>query len=265
MILDDVSGAVWRMIRGDSLLVLRDLEASSVDAVITDPPYSSGGAFRGDRARPSSEKYADGGANAYHEIDGDTRDQRSHALWMSLWLAECLRVARTGAAIAVFSDWRQLPVTMDAIQCGGWVVRGVACWAKPPGAYRMHAGRPGQACEFVVWGSKGGMPIEAGVPALPGWWVERTDPATREHMTEKPLGVMRDLARLCTPDGVILDPFAGSATTGEAAIHEGRRFVGVETSPAYYEIATRRLRNCEAGLPRRASTTDVGPLFAVSP
>ncbi len=57
MIIDECSGAAWRMVRGDSLLVLRDLEAESVDAVITDPPYSSGGAFRGDRSETSPAYY----------------------------------------------------------------------------------------------------------------------------------------------------------------------------------------------------------------
>ena len=262
--MSESSGAGWRMTRGDSLIALRAMPDASVDAVITDPPYSSGGAFRGDRSGPSSGKYTDGGEKAYPEIEGDTRDQRAQALWMALWLAECLRISKPGAAVAIFSDWRQLPLTMDAVQCGGWVVRGVASWAKPPGSFRMHAGRPGQACEFVVWGSKGQMPITKGTPALPGWWVDRTDLSSREHMTEKPIGVMRDLAKLCTTGGVILDPFAGSATTGVAALLEGRRFIGLEMSHEYFPIACRRLAETEAGADRGSMAVGQGALFGAA-
>lgn len=62
------------------------------------------------------------------------------------------------------------------------------------------------------------------------------------HPTVKPLTLMRYLCRLVTPPGgLILDPFAGSGTTGVAAKAEGFRFIGFEKDPGYFEIATRRL------------------------
>jgi site-specific DNA-methyltransferase (adenine-specific) len=52
---------------------------------------------------------------------------------------------------------------------------------------------------------------------------------------------MRALVRVCPPGGVVLDPFAGSGSTGAGALLEGRRFVGLEKSPEYVEIARARL------------------------
>jgi len=60
-------------------------------------------------------------------------------------------------------------------------------------------------------------------------------------MTGKPTDLMRELVKIVPPDGVILDPFAGSGTTCVAAAMEGRRFIGIEMEPAYAEIAQRRL------------------------
>ena len=58
----------------------------------------------------------------------------------------------------------------------------------------------------------------------------------------KPLALMRWLVRLATPDdGVVLDPFCGSGSTGCAAALEGRRFLGIELDPAYAEIARARI------------------------
>ena len=62
------------------------------------------------------------------------------------------------------------------------------------------------------------------------------------HPTVKPLAVMRYLVALTCPEGgVVLDPFAGSGTTGAAALLEGRRFVGIEQDDRYVDIACARL------------------------
>lgn len=62
------------------------------------------------------------------------------------------------------------------------------------------------------------------------------------HPTVKPVELMRWLVQLITPpDGVVLDPFAGSASTGIATILEGRRFLGIEREGRYVDIATARL------------------------
>lgn len=62
------------------------------------------------------------------------------------------------------------------------------------------------------------------------------------HPTVKPTALMRWLVRLVTPPGgVILDPFAGSGSTGKAAVLEGFGFVGIELDAEYLEIARRRI------------------------
>ena len=63
-----------------------------------------------------------------------------------------------------------------------------------------------------------------------------------DHPVPKPIGWMRWLVNLAsTPGETILDPFAGSGTTGVAAVKLGRRFVGIEIEPAYFDIACRRV------------------------
>jgi site-specific DNA-methyltransferase (adenine-specific) len=66
--------------------------------------------------------------------------------------------------------------------------------------------------------------------------------ARNNHPTVKPTELMRYLCRLVTqPNGVVLDPFCGSGSTGKAAALEGFRFVGIEREPAYAEIARARI------------------------
>jgi site-specific DNA-methyltransferase (adenine-specific) len=145
----DEHAELWQ---GEALAVLAEMPAGSVDAVITDPPYSTGGMVRSDRTRDVHRKYAmTETAMAYGAFTGDNRDQRSYGYWCALWLSECLRIVRPGGVAAIFTDWRQLPTTTDALQAGGFVWRGVIPWAKP--GCRPQAGRFAAECEFVVWGS----------------------------------------------------------------------------------------------------------------
>ena len=64
----------------------------------------------------------------------------------------------------------------------------------------------------------------------------------RNHPTEKPVGLMRwCIEKLKDRPQVILDPFMGSGTTGVAAINLGRKFIGIEIEPKYFDIACRRI------------------------
>ena len=220
---------------GDALALLRELPDASIDALITDGPYSSGGMVRGDRTNATSDKYN----QTIADFAGDNRDQRAFAYWSALWLSECLRVTKPGAPALLFTDWRQLPVTTDALQAGGFVWRGIVPWFKPNA--RPARGRFAAGCEFVVWGSNGAMPMVG--ECLKGFY-EYDPPRDREHITQKPLQLMVELVAICPPGGLILDPFAGRGTTGVAAALTGRRFIGFELSEHFAELSL--LNVCEA-------------------
>lgn len=69
------------------------------------------------------------------------------------------------------------------------------------------------------------------------------NPRLNHHPTVKPTELMRYLCRLITPpNGIILDPFTGSGSTGKAAILEGFSFIGVEQSEEYIKIAEARIK-----------------------
>jgi site-specific DNA-methyltransferase (adenine-specific) len=237
-----------RLYRGDALRTLVDLADSSIDAVVADPPYSSGGMVRSDRTGSTVNKYVlsrNTQRNSLTDFSGDNRDQRSYAYWCALWLGECARVTKPGGVCLLFTDWRQLPATTDALQAGGWVWRGVVPWYKPNA--RPQAGRFSSNCEYVVWGSNGGMTTDLTAPCLPGFY-QASPPREREHITQKPVEVMRELVKIAPLGGAILDPFMGSGTTGVASVLEGRKFVGVEQVAHYAEVARDRIQlsKCQA-------------------
>lgn len=230
------------LILGESLKVLAQMAPGSFDALVTDPPYSSGGLHMGARQQAPSAKYQQGGSQMLHQdFLGDHRDQRSHLLWMTLWLSECWRVLKEGSPVCLFSDWRQLPTTTDALQAAGFAWRGVAVWDKTEGV-RPQLGRFRAQAEYIVWGSKGSMPLDRKVPVLPGVIREPIRKADKHHMTGKPTDLMRQVVRICEPGGRILDPFAGSGTTLVAAALEGYEWFGCELTSHYHRVACERLK-----------------------
>jgi len=233
---------------GDALTWLQNLPESSVDALITDPPYASGGLHMGSRQAAPSVKYQQRDqALQRMGFVGDARDQRSHLAWMTMWLSQCQRILKDGAPICVFSDWRQLPLTTDAVQCAGFTWRGIMVWDKTE-CVRPQRGRPRAQCEYIVWGSKGDLPLTRNAPIIPGAIRESVRQADKHHLTGKPSALMRQLVKICEPGGIILDPFAGSGSTLLAAKLEGYRYLGCEITAHYADVARKRLADHSADI-----------------
>lgn len=253
--------SAWSIHHGEAWQWLRSLPSSSADALVTDPPYSSGGFTRGDRMADPSAKYrASGAAEITETFSGDNRDQRSFERWLALWLTDAHRVLRPGSRVLLATDWRQLPAVCDAIQAAGFVWRGVAVWTKC-GASRPQLGRFRGDAEFFVWGSKGALPIAG--PCLPGTFESEAPEvacppvgtAKRLHLTEKPVHVMEAVLAY-VPSGLVLDPFTGSGSTGAACVRRGLDFAGCELSDHYHALASRRLEAEAAGVDGTAAAMD---------
>ncbi|WP_284117156.1 DNA-methyltransferase [Streptomyces fragilis] len=228
--------------RGDALTVLATLPDDCVDSVVTDPPYNSGGRTAKERtSRSARQKYPSAGAgHDLPDFEGENMDQRSYSFWLTQIMTQAHRLTKTGGTALLFTDWRQLPVTTDALQAAGWLWRGVLAWHKPQA--RPQKGRFTQNCEFVVWGSKGAIDGDRHPVYLPGLYsASQPSGKNRQHITQKPVEVMRELVKICPERGTVLDFCAGSGSTGVAALLEGRDFIGVEKTKHYAAVAERRL------------------------
>lgn len=238
---------------GEALEVLRTLEPQRFDLLLTDPPYSSGGMFRGDRAQDPKQKYLE--SDSEHRITlasftGDTRSELGHLFWCGAWLGRCSTLLKQGAIAAIFSDWRQLPATVLALQAGGFVWRGIVPWHKP-GA-RPTQGRWSNECEYVVWGTNG--PRELAGTTFPGMYSVRP-PRERHHLTEKPVSLLRELMRVVPEGGEVLDPFMGTGTMLRAARDLGLAAVGIEIEPRFCEVGRRRLSQTSLALSTNGDET----------
>lgn len=239
---------MWTLHEGDCLEVMRGMAAGSVDAIITDPPYSSGGLMRGDRMADPVRKYVQSGTQRVDlTFSGDNRDQRSWTVWMTMWMLQAGRLLRVGGRVYLFTDWRQLPATTDAVQAAGFIWRGIIAWDKGRGARAAHTGFHRHQCEYVVFATHGPAERADGRGPFDGC-IHATIPRNKLHPTQKPVEVMTPLVRCVEAGGTILDPFAGSGTTLLAAVAEGRNAIGIERESPYCEIIRRRMAAAEGPL-----------------
>lgn len=245
-----LSGGRALLYLGDCFSLLQAREIPEVDAVITDPPYSSGGLMRSDRAAKPSKKYPSSQQSGkWAEFSHDGKDQRSWTSWCAEWLK--LLPIRDGGYVLIFSDWRQLPAMSDAFQWSGLNWRGLISWDKGRGSRAPHKGYFRHQCEYLIWGTAGACKRRADAGPFDGAYKFPVLQKDKFHMTGKPTPLLVELVRVTPAGGLILDPFMGSGTCGVAAMETGHRFVGIESVQSHFDMACERIERAAVkfGLP----------------
>ena len=224
-----VSAPRAEIIQGDCLAVMRSMAEGSVEAVVTDPPYGTGGRRRG---------RSGAGRNPSGRIVREEWDE-----WDVRWVFAAAPLLVAGARIVAFCPATRFGSLMDSASQAGLPYLTHVAWRKldpmPP-----YGGRLGNALEYALIFGSGG--LRAGNGELNIWEGsaprERRDADGTGHPHQKPVDLMRWLCRLVTPPGgTVLDPFAGSGSTLVAAALEGFHSIGIERSADYVDIARRRV------------------------
>lgn len=190
-----------RLILGDCLEILPTLP--KVDAVVTDPPYGIAELWS-----KGSEKHGWRKANA-------------EAVLRNQWDDKPLDVGACAAILGAANDaviWGGNYFPLPQSRC--WFV-----WNKPERGFSL-------AEAELAWTTK---------DAVVRVWDGPRSESGREHPTQKPVGLMAWCLKQLPESQTILDPFMGSGTTGVACAQLGRKFIGIEIEPKYFDIACKRI------------------------
>jgi site-specific DNA-methyltransferase (adenine-specific) len=224
----------WEVRQGDGLDVLRSLERGSVSAIVTDPPYCSGG--NQEAAKRAAPVQGLRGKDEWFTSDNMTTPG---LVWLLRAMAfEAERVLVPGGSLVCFCDWRMWANLAPAMESGGLRLANMVVWDK--GNAGMGTGfRPTHELAIHLSNGAGDFHAKTGSNVLRFSRVHHTE---KDHPTEKPVDLMRALVRVVAPrDGLVLDPFCGSGSTGLACVREGRRFLGIERESEWCEVARGRL------------------------
>lgn len=233
----------WTLHLGDALEVMASLADGSVASVVMDPPYCSGSVGEAQRVSAKGQGLRSGNLQRFGWFTGDNMGTAG-LVWLLRSIAfESVRLLRDGGSLCVFCDWRMVANLQPAIESAGLRFQNLLVWDKT--AMGLGTGFRMQH-ELVLHFVKGvgDYHDRATSNVLRAKRVHASD---REHQTQKPVDLMAQIIKVVTPPGeLVLDPFAGSASTGVAALEGGYRFVGIERDAAYHAIATARLAAAQA-------------------
>ena len=248
-----VTGKGWTMHRGDCLEVMAGMEAKSVDHVITDPPYEA-------EAHTKGRRVSRGGALVNEALNFDAMTEATRDL-----VGVAIPRLSSGWAL-VFGQTEGMHIWRASCEAGGAKYRRCAVWVKPDAQPQYTGDRWAQGYEMILamWCAPGKSKWNGGGRA--GVFTHNKNDlcagGKNSHPTQKPRALMLELVSLFTdPGDLILDPFAGSGTTGVACLRLGRRFIGIEKDPTYFQLACDRLRAEEQGSTLQAARAGQGALF----
>ena len=193
---------------GDCMDILSSLP--KVDAVITDPPYGIGA---NKMTLGNGKRKLDRG-----QMDWDAKPPSVELMYLIFSLSN--------KQIHWGGNYFNVPPS----RC--WLV-----WDKCTGANSF------ADCE-LAWTN-----LDSVVKKLTLPWLgsnAKDESGDRVHPTQKPLNLMRWCIDIAGNPETILDPFMGSGTTGVAAIQMGRKFIGIEREPKYFDIACKRIEQAVA-------------------
>ena len=213
------------------------------DCIVTDPPYAET-SLAWDRWPKGWPEYAANAASSMWCF-GSMRMflDRGHEFAASDWkLSQDVVWRKQVAAGAATDRFRRCHEVATHWYRGPWSsiyheAQRTAHYGKNQGVVRQGAKEPawGGARGAAVWADDGTRLMQTVIEA-PNMWKRGI------HPTEKPLGILDPLIRYaCPPGGLVVDPFAGSGSTLDAARQSGRRAIGIEANEEYAEAAKRRL------------------------
>lgn len=207
---------------GDAREILPTLDAA--DAIVTDPPYSSGG------FQESGKSSGSIGTRESQTIQFDNLSTRGYERLMR----EVLRHANQADEIYVFTDWRMWINTFDAVEAAGWRIRNMLVWDKG----QMGMGMPWRnQHELIAFGKRSPGRI---IDGKLGNVLSAKRSGNRNHPTEKPVDLLQTI--IGNTDALtVLDPFMGSGTTLRAAKNLGRRAIGIEIDERHCHTAAMRM------------------------
>ena len=230
-----------RLLLGDCLERMEEIESGSVDAIICDPPFnivekivSNLHIFR------QGEKQLDSSISKESMSFDVGFDQLS-------WISVAASKLKKGGNMIIFNDWENMGDIAKEARANKLTVKCLCHWQKPnptPAEWRRRfvAGR-----EYFIHITNGGKNTfnsdslhfgSFNVPLTP-----KSEKRSGKHPNQKPIKLMRQLVEILTNEGdVVLDPFMGSGSTGVACQELNRKFIGIEKDVGFFELAKSRMQ-----------------------
>lgn len=213
----------WGIMEGDCMERMKEIPDGVVATVIVDPPY--GMSFQSNRRGVDTK---------HRKIAGDDTVE-----WLLPAYIHTKRIMTKNSCLLSFCSMHRIGWFQETIG-GLFKIKNLLTWVKNnTGMGDLH-GAWAPKTEFCFHAQKGRVLLNGGRdPDI----MEFSRTQNKLHPTQKPVDMLQYLIeKTSNPGDIVLDFTMGSGSTGVAAIQCGRKFIGIEKDPKYYEVALKRLQ-----------------------
>ena len=246
---DYIEGNI-KIYSGDSLILLKDIRASSIDLIFADPPYflSNGGITCSGGKMVSVNKGKWDEKDTYEKVEE----------FNLLWLSEAQRVLKTNGTIWVSGTHHNILSVGNTMKKLGYKFLNIVTWEKPNPPPNLSCRYFTHSTEQLLWCAKNTKSkhlynykdmkkINEDKQMKDVW--KMTSPSKNEkkfgkHPTQKPEKLLNRIISASSKTGnLILDPFQGSGTTAIIAKRLKRKYIGMEIDKKFITLTKKRLKN----------------------
>lgn len=232
-----------KLILGDCLEKLKDIEDNSVDCIVTSPPYNKGGTSNG-----KHDNHGIWTKHIHYDTYDDNLSEEEYEDWQISIINECVRVLKPSGSLFYNHKVRRWG---SQAHFPNWVFNTNGKF------YQMIIWDRGQVCdmnqhylypntELIFWITKDKPKVFKKNSQLQNevWRINPTD--SKIHPASFPEQLVENCLLLTTSEkDLVLDPFMGSGTTGIVSTKLNRDFIGIELSENYFKISCDRIKEIE--------------------
>jgi DNA modification methylase len=244
-----------QIINGDCIEVMKTFPDNSIDCIITDPPYNiSKENDNRDKSKLNSPIMRRKSPLQYDFGEWDNMSRDKFIEFTKKWLYECCRILKDGGTIISFFNKEDISLLGWESKQYGIRTRTIMSWHKTNPVPSFRKVNYLSACEFLWIGSKGNKAwiFNFKMQKEMHNFFETPNSSSyseTEHPTEKPLKLIKHLIEThSNKNDIILDCFIGSGTTAVACKQLNRKWIGIELSKEYVDIAKKRLEGISDNL-----------------
>jgi len=228
---------------GDCIEILKNVEESSVDLILTDPPYNLGNFMRDRQTNLKKMR-----SNFFGSAGWDDLEYDEWILHMEDFLKEASRVLSDGSSMIIFMSIIKVESIIKIAEKYGFYYKTTGIWHKlnpMPRNMNLHFVNSTESWIYFTYKSKTGKFNNDG--KMIHDFIETAATSASEkrhgkHPTQKPVQLMEHFIQVLSDKGdMVLDPFMGSGSVGVAAKKLNRSFIGVELSEEYFLISGSRI------------------------
>lgn len=211
----------YKLYQGDCLEIMAQLPDNSIDALVTDPPFTMAGGLSNGRS--------------------STVDSQFFSFWWQAVCKELNRIMKPESEGFIWCDWRTAAVIADGFKPKNQTYDTLAVTQMIHHYRKMIGqGKPFRNSVDMVAYVRGAKSTGERIPNTTPNFIEKYwyYGKHENHPAEKDVEMCAQLLEWCSDEGVVvLDPFMGSGAVGKACARMGRGFIGIERDPDYFPIA----------------------------